>query len=751
MELNYSSAGSGKTFELAKQYIQKVIDGENVNNIYCLTFTKKATNEIKQRVMKFAKGLLDLDFFYLEIFNIKKIDKKIKENLENVVEYNLQIHTIDSFLFKILKFLSLDSYRLIQEEELFRMVEKVKEKFVFKLDKLKKDDIFELIEILKNIYISKRSAVNKMLKESNKDNLFNLFKYKSLDKNKLNERILANLEKYGFSNKDTIIEDFLNSNFINKKFMSLDFKETKQLKYEEKELFKTILLYIKAYLFMEKSNLKLKDLFNFFTDFENDIELLKNKQKGIDYNDILIKLDLLLENEDNKENFNYFIFNNIGHILIDEYQDTSSYQDKILSIIFKILSEGENNVSKKPSIYLVGDVKQSIYEWRDADSNIFLNKEKEILKGSYRILDGNDKIIEEKINKIDEVTNLEYIPTIKKNNITRRLHPNLVKKLNEVFSLLDLKDFSPHEAIREDKGNSNFEEIEITKDTLVEETVKKVEELLVDKEYKDICILARNNETLNILEQKFNELKIPTKKDTGGMGESYEVEVTNIVFLSVLLIKNDFYFQKLCELLIESKEDVYDYFINKKPNKEISKIKEKILEIKNLNISIEDKIFKIIDTFCLYSLMFQIRERNSINVFNRYIEYLFEQLKYIKNENEFVDRLINIKRNKSLTLDLTEEINAVSLLTIHKSKGLEFDTVLLIEKDIFNLLNTGIKVLPSGKVVDLGKNKLDKPFGYEEYESKVKIFEEEEKQSQLRLYYVGMTRAKNNLYILKGE
>ena len=380
MDITYASAGSGKTFELTKNYVSKIINNEDYKGIYCLTFTKKATAEIKERIMLFLNNLINNDKDFLKLFNIKKLTKKQKDFLSNITELDLKVFTIDSFLYQIIDFISFENKRLAEDEEIFMIIEESKFKFALKELDYKTDNFEELIYLLKDLYVSKRSSMVKTLESENKEDLLSLFKYKEINKNSLSQRVWKNFKELGLIEEGwkekTIIEDFFKSKYVSK-FKSINKYMLKTYSYKEKEKINLIFTYMKAYLYIDNSNKRLSNLIKYFKKFEDIVDEIKSERNIIDYNDILIKINSLLKVEDNKELFEYFIFNNIGHILIDEYQDTSSFQDFVLEKIFQILKEGSTSLSDFPTIFLVGDVKQSIYEWRDADSTIFLKKEKE--------------------------------------------------------------------------------------------------------------------------------------------------------------------------------------------------------------------------------------------------------------------------------------------------------------------------------------------------------------------------------------
>ena len=349
------------------------------------------------------------------------------------------------------------------------------------------------------------------------------------------------------------------------------------------------------------------------------------------------------------------------------------------------------------------------------------------------------------------------IHSIKKNNITRRIHPNIIKEINNKFQNSGLIGFEEHHTTRDSSEKSDFEELYLSENEFNDDLINLIlSQLKKGKKYKDICILSRNNFLLNDLEKRIKHLeltkglKLPTKKDNGGMSESVEVKVINNILLSILLPLNKLYIKKVLDNFIGDKEEIFRYYQKNESTQEIKDIEEKIQKIREKRLTIEEILYLIVKEFNLYVVMFKIRGKNSISVMNRYIEYLFNLIPYLKNKNEFVNRIEYFHLNKSLTLDLNEEIDAVHLLTIHKSKGLEFDTVILLEQDIFREMSNGVKILTNGNIIDLGKNKIDKPFGYKEFDLKYNKYIEEEKQSQMRLYYVALTRSKNNLFIVKS-
>ena len=103
-----ASAGSGKTFALSVRYIALVLRGENINEIVALTFTKKAANEMKERIiatfldLQNKKGELEAVCAELDISQDEAI-KRRDERLGVFLQSELKIYTFDAFFSGILK------------------------------------------------------------------------------------------------------------------------------------------------------------------------------------------------------------------------------------------------------------------------------------------------------------------------------------------------------------------------------------------------------------------------------------------------------------------------------------------------------------------------------------------------------------------------------------------------------------------------------------------------------------------------
>jgi ATP-dependent exoDNAse (exonuclease V) beta subunit len=208
--------------------------------------------------------------------------------------------------------------------------------------------------------------------------------------------------------------------------------------------------------------------------------------------------------------------------------------------------------------------------------------------------------------------------------------------------------------------------------------------------------------------------------------------------------QNDLYLLKTLENLFDNSE-INKYFKNERNKNEINVFVSKINKIRETNEDIFTKINKMIFELDLVSIMFKFNKINSISILNRYTEYLLDILPFVKNENIFIERVLNMKYNSSLISNIKEEENSVHLLTIHKSKGLEFDSVILLKQDIFENRSYGLNISSNGKIYNLGYKKSEIPYGFKDYKNEREEFVEKERQEQLRLYYVGLTRCKNNL------
>lgn len=809
-----ASAGTGKTYRLSLEYVLALLNGRDFKSILVMTFTRKATAEIKKEVLTKIKNFLEIYELTKEnkdnlINSIKAtdIEQKKKENLINLItsinklgEFDLsneqlkkipeiyadilknkekmKIYTIDAFLNLIFKnitinYLGIKNFSLVDEEENKIYYKKVLENIWTKKELFSKflsffnensekniDSYIELIENLvnnrwkylisdyyeKNIFCKEKLEINK-----NSAKIFlEIFDYIENECNKnLAESIKKEYLKYVDKDFNQIsqilIEDYKNifdKNIYNgnkfKKKTDVDYKEDLDKLYEELKLNLGKEIYNNILIPYEEDILELsKSIYNFYDE-------LKIKEKKFTFNDIAIytymtmfdKNNLLLGENGLNKNFYNEIDMSIESVFIDEFQDTSILQWKIL---FEIIKNAED-------VICVGDEKQSIYGWRGGEKKLFENLEKVLELGfSHKIKTENMKV-------------------------SYRSDINIVEHTNSIFNNISNENnfnwkFEPSEPNSKNSGYVNFLKIEKSKDEerdIIQTLVEEIEKLNTTN-FSDFAIIARTNKDLKEIAKKLEDKKIPynlTQKSdiykTNGIFEYLE-------FLKYLIYDNELaifnfiasdlsnFGTKILETFLKNKKSLIDYLngnnenlLNIYPEKVETFLKKiKSLKIEYKILSPQDLTFRIFDDF------------NFTKIYKKEIELknIFEAYLISKKYQNILDLFQDYENFEINFSDLNTNKNAIELITIHKSKGLQYKTVFVLDKKIkskfreidfiFSMNNTYTEVNYSLFLKKGYKNVLDVCFP-----EIIKKYNEAQMEEEINNQYVALTRAKNNLIVI---
>ena len=814
-----ASAGTGKTYRLSLEYItalSKKANAEAIDykNILVMTFTRKATSEIKEGILKKLSEFLEIYDICKNsklsvrdtISNNKNLDEKKKnnylsliesieknekdlvvdceflENLSNVYKdiirnkEKLKIYTIDAFLniiFKniVLNLMKIKSYSLIDENENSVYYKKVLEN-IFTNKKLFYDfkkffsensekNIDNYISIIQKLISSRWKYILSLndskeyikkeklsIDEKPVEILRELFSYLENDAKKdLNDVLKNDCKIYLGKTPETQRELLVrNANFF--------FQDgTAGLIYNGNKLKKATDKEYKEYLISRQEVLKenlAKEVYNeILIPYEEKIfelsleifrlyDMFKIRDKNFTFNDIAIYTYMAIFNKDNglmNENGLTDVFfesldMNIETIFIDEFQDTSILQWKILYEFTK----------KAKIVVCVGDDKQSIYGWRDGEKRLFenlktiLNAQKDPLKKSYR------------------------------SDI------NIVSYCNELFSTISKKDNWPFNPSEINSKNQGYVKAICMSDQGEEDNIYSVllEELQHFAPYDNVAIIARTNNELNEIAQLLESEGIPyilnNDKDISeypGIFECFELlkyliygyELALFNFISSPLSNIG---TEDIEVLLKNKNDVLSYidfsqdneFINSLENKKIINFLNKIIDIKKnfKSFKVQNLIYEIIKKFQFLDYFVEFNE-----VKNIYDFYL------LSNSYHSVIELLNdYNENKLILSDIKSNKKGVELVTIHKSKGLEFKTTFVIKNDkkskssdidfLFEMNETYDKTTFSLFSKKGYKNILEACFEYRVAEYNKKIQEEE-----INNFYVALTRPKNNLIVLYND
>ncbi|MFY9068597.1 RecB-like helicase [Aliarcobacter butzleri] len=697
-----ASAGSGKTFALTVRYICLLLLGAKPNEILTLTFTNKAANEMSERIYKTLLTLGDDEAYLNAIENEVNLSKEEILGKKNILikqfsNANLSIFTIDKFVNKILRefcgYIGISDDFEIKNDD----IEKLSYEF---LKSLNEKDFQTLIDL--SFYEKKKF-----------NSIFELFKT-ILEKNEdievinidasLIELQKENILKEAFKIKESILSC---ANASNSAKNAVDFETFEDLfgrTWLEKENFEDYSYFKKCANESNKSDFfklkeelsiyykiragfslnKIFEVYLKFRDFKFDFNKNKNY---LEFNDISNLVYDLLSTKIDKDFLYFRLDSNYSHILIDEFQDTSLLQYKILEpLIDEILS---GDVTKFKTFFYVGDTKQSIYRFRGGKRELF-----------------------------DYVANTNKILEVEVLNTNYRSCENVINFVNELFLNLPNYEYFKQESVR----TNGY--VEVVVDTAFEEdekfvnVAKKIEELLQSGvNFNDIAILTyTNDDVLSLyyyLKQKFPSIKISTEMTSKLINQQNVKAVINAI--KYIYFKEEIYKENLNAIIGNKLLTTLDLEI---VLDEIS-VQEVIKELSKKLKIIDENIIKLIEVS---------------SSFNNIVDFVYE-----------IDKLEAIMENS--------ESKGLQILTIFKSKGLEFHTVILLDRIKRKNVDKS-SLLFDYENLEL-KNIFYKIKGYENFnEDYKKAIDKEKKLSledEINILYVAMTRAKNNMIIFKKE
>lgn len=771
-EVVKASAGTGKTYRLSLQYIYFLLKEINFKNIVVMTFTKKATFEIKERIFLFihkiisktedSQGLIDS---IEKSFGYKITDEdieKLKILYSNMLinKESIRITTIDGFMSRILKSciaescLGLYKYDVLDEkseeykllyEDIILSLSKNKE-FNYKF---KQKNIDAIIDEIKKVFLEKKfELLNSKYEdiEINKEEILRkalyLYtnKWGNITKNTSGKTIVSILEKD--ASVDNVYKEFVKefkNNFTPKGF--LDFSKKSENYYE---IIKDA-LYLLADIFIFESRYKHNEIVkNAKILFETELKY-KLKKKALDFNDITYyvakyindeKLGFV-ENGKITEGFKELLGGDIKAIMIDEFQDTSINQYKILKLI----------MDSAEIVVCVGDEKQSIYSWRGGYKALFENLDKSL---------GND-------------TNVLVLDKC------YRSEAKIIDFVNKTFDKLENYSYEDVTSYKEKdaKGHVSIIQIEKEKGKKNADYEKYIVEMIEkNKHFKDTAVLLKSNKELEKVADFLSKKNIPYSLSS--RSNILEVDAVKYAHKFIKYIATGDEISKF-EFIRSGIFGATLEEVSQMLSGEIDKIKyvDDFVRKYQLANSINSEKFDFAKEYIKY---FGYSTNNSkVDVLN-----LNEYFSKLKEYNNLVDFYFDMTNNKSLSKSIIEK-DSVVLMTIHSSKGLEFKNVYTYYKPKVdsgnkeNIMKKYVKYdneynIDEFELVDnsiLKKIMNPKCFlniadRYEELMEEFKIqypeitnicdyLKKSEFDEECNLYYVSYTRVRENLYIFYCE
>lgn len=424
----------------------------------------------------------------------------------------------------------------------------------------------------------------------------------------------------------------------------------------------------------------------FLEEIAAQIEYLKEKKNHVYLSEFNEKINKIVENEPVP-----YIFERIGekfkHILIDEFQDTSKMQwHNLIPLVSNSLANGMRSM-------VVGDAKQAIYRWRSGDADLLVN-----LPNVPSI--DPDSMLSEHTDIFQEHANQQILGT------NRRSDPNIVDFNNKLFHFVRKRfdslcpDLTSHyaeviqETVFKEGGHVSVRFVENGKDTSKKEYQERTFEYCLDlvknlqkQNYKleDITILVRTNGMGAFLAEKFIEQKIPVISGDSLLLVSSKVVQTIINFMSLLQQPDDA--PRKLEIIEFLENHLEQKYQSENPPFDLANEVNNADE-NNFTKIIQEQFKKTLSMPVLRHLsLYEIAEEliRELELYRHHTEQLYIQklldvlFEFSRNKNDnLLDFLEHWERKKGrISISSPEGGAALRVMTIHKSKGLEFPVVIM--------------------------------------------------------------------------
>ena len=865
-----AAAGSGKTAVLVERIINKIINEKtDIDRLLVVTFTNAAASEMRERVLKAI---------------YKKIDEKPEdERLQRQVTLlnKASICTIDSFCLDVVRnnFFEIDisqNFRIADTTEIEILQQDVLEELFEEKYESKDENFAKLIntytgyrddtplkELILTIYkyIQSNPYPEKWLDEKIEMFNFNLEECKDFSQTSWGKILLKQIkevvddgiiqlkpEVQKLSECDDLKKsyEFLRGNLNQLELLqanldtwdkaytiyaTMDFGKwtmDRNVKLDEKvnaqkvreKVISTLKSSAEKVLIMD-SNEAYQDIINMYDilkkleglilDFSQIFAKRKKEKNMVDFSDVEhFALKILLDENGNPTEIAKKYQSKFDEIAIDEYQDSNLVQEYILT-----------SISKGNNIFMVGDVKQSIYKFRQARPDLFLSKYK-----TYKLKQDKTENDDLKIQlfknfrsrkEVLDFSNLIFSKIMTEElgelNYTEEEYLNLgadykdtgedLKTEIDVITIDNKEDEEEPEELEvevdenEDTQDEKFKtEVERKEDIEVEAmfVANKIKQLIDNKfqvydakakekrdiKYKDIVVLLRSTKiSAPIFEKEIIKLGIPVFSDSSSEYlESLEIQtIMNLLKIidnplqeiplvatmrstiggftdnELVEIRLSDKYDNFYNTLLKSKKDVSEQLRNK-----INKFLEQIEMWRKEQeyLSLDELIWKIYnDTgyFNYVGLMRngELRQANLKMLFERAKQCESISFKGLYNFINYIEKIKTSSKDMDSAKIIGENDDVVRIMSIHKSKGLEFPVVILANSGKqFNLQDLNSKILLHPelgigvKYIDYDMQITYDTLSKRAIKNKMKI---ETLSEEMRVLYVALTRAKEKIII----
>lgn len=846
-----ASAGSGKTFVMANRIVEKIKNGIDIESLFISTFTKKAATELRMRLEKDLKKAS-----YTSQDSGEK--QRIKLALQKLP--HADIGTMDSFTQKLLRenFNRVDidpNFRILADQTESDLLKQE----VF--DELIEQYLSEQPEIKETAKIDKKTFEKLVKNFSRDRNIkgfqsvvYTVYRFASATENPENwlnneflkgfefyqrfsdlpesfsEDVLLQLKNFILDLQKTLTEKNLTGKTLEKAqivvdnqeyllgsltrrdylqfteiFRSLDFSRW-SLKKDEilAESFKSVigtktdpglvrnfLEKIKHLSTIEKYQPEAKvlaeNLQKFVLYFYNVYLERKRSENAFEYSDIAhFAIKILEENSDVATAYR----NKYSEIMIDEYQDTSHVQEAMLRLLSKN-GDGTDN------LFMVGDIKQSIYGFRLADPSLFLKK-----YTAYADEENPNQLIRLKENFRSRGEVLSFTNEVFKHLMDEEVGEMIYGEEEELVqgNLVDYpqqldENFYPQLLLYEEEALED--ESEQMSDGEIKIVAQKIKELIASDEnleYKDIALLVRSKTQNNKIEDILKAYDIPVVLDEGRVDFLKSLEVTLIldvlraidnplydIPLAATLRSPMFNFteDELTRISLNAGSDTRFWqklqlsdgeLINKALKAKINSFLERFTSWRKLvnEVSIHELLWKIYtETYYMDYVGAlpngELRQANLHALSIRAESYESAGYKGLFRFIKMIDKFME-QNNDLASVNIKLPQNAVRVMTFHKSKGLEFDVVFLMnlqtkfnQKDLRDSViltrENGLGMKYTADLKNEAAVETEFPYALVKMETLPYLVNKDLKRNamlseEMRVLYVAFTRAKKKLYMV---
>ena len=782
-----AGAGSGKTAVLSERVLRKLKSGVGIKQLLILTFTKAAAAEMRERIRAnikknpdLASQLLELDGAYITTFDSYSLSLVKKYHYLLNVSKNIQIGEASVFTIRENEFLdeilmrryenpTSDFTKLIydfctkDDDSLKKSILKINHALDLRYDKVEYltsyiDTFYQpdTIESYCHLYVSKLFSLQEemqniieslcpLLEEKVSEKVYSFYR-KFLDSKTYDEMVGSLDERAPQTPRNS--EDDVKAYFA--KLSELRKRAKDYLMYPSYQEMKDAIWATEGYA---------KEIVSILLELDQKMMELKHEEDTYDFTDISkMAIQLLLDHPDIKEE----VKQSFQEIMIDEYQDTSDLQETFISLI------------ANHNVYMVGDIKQSIYRFRNANPYIFKEKYENYQKG----IDGFKIDLNKNFRSRKEVLdNVNLMFDLLMDSVVGGADYMASHRMvfgNTSYEEQGKSDTSHQmEVYRYDYDKSSeYSKEEIEAFWIAQDIKKKIESgYLVYNfkeenakprpcKYQDFVIMLDRSTNFGLYKKIFTYFGIPlaVKKD-----ESIKSTTDLLLFSNILTFIFKIYHHEYDTMYYHTYASIARSFLFSLSDQEIfqtitgKRITESSIYqlaepiAKELDgLSTTELLDRILTAFSYYEKLLSVGDIDSALARIDNLKRIAKGFESIgMTPSMFQEYLVELTENDQLDLKykVSEDAsNAVQIMTIHASKGLEFPICYFASLDVkFNMRDMNDRFLydnKTGIITPYFKEGIGDTILKSLYKERYTM---EEVSEKIRLFYVAVTRAKEKM------